>query len=81
MKDAWEKVSAEGEAKEPMHNALGIETCGTLTLRAGTVGPLWVLLGCLVSISKSKERVVVVPLAKLTQEISSKRRWTGGLCT
>lgn len=36
---------------------------------------------CLVSISKSKERVVVVPLAKLTQEISSKRKWTGGLWT
>lgn len=36
---------------------------------------------CLVSISKSKERVVVVPRAKLTQEISSKRRCTGGLCT
>ena len=36
---------------------------------------------CLVSISKSKERVVVVPRAKLTKEISSKRMWTGGLCT
>lgn len=45
MKDAWEKVAAEGEAKEPTHNALGIETCGTLTLWAGTIGPLWVLLG------------------------------------
>lgn len=36
---------------------------------------------CLVSISKSKERVVVVPRAKLTKEISSKRMCTGGLCT
>lgn len=30
---------------------------------------------------KSKERVVVVPRAKLTKEISSKRMCTGGLCT
>lgn len=36
---------------------------------------------CLVSISKSKERVVVVPRAKLTKEISSKRMCTGGLWT
>lgn len=36
---------------------------------------------CLVSISKSKERVVVVPRAKLTKLISSKRMCTGGLCT
>ena len=36
---------------------------------------------CLVSISKSKERVVVVPRAKLTREISSKRMCTGGLWT
>lgn len=36
---------------------------------------------CFVSISKSKERVVVVPRAKFTKAISSKRMWTGGLCT
>ncbi|KAK6468616.1 hypothetical protein HHUSO_G33396 [Huso huso] len=36
---------------------------------------------CLLSISKSKDRVVVVPRAKFTQDTSSKRRCRGGLCT
>ena len=36
---------------------------------------------CVVSTSKSKERVVVVPQAKLTKEISSKRMCPGGLWT
>lgn len=33
------------------------------------------------SISKSKDRVLPPPLAKLTDVISSKRIWSGGLCT
>ena len=36
---------------------------------------------CVVSTSKSKERVVVVPRAKLIKEISSKRMCPGGLWT
>lgn len=35
----------------------------------------------LVSTSKSKERVLPEFRAKLTEATSSKRMWTGGLCT